>query len=112
MDRVKVSYPIMGKREVLDRLRQVCVRLKKKMPLLKMILYGSYATGRYTAGSDVDIIVVYDGDEREDAYKLVVDEVALPRLEPKLYTRRQFTSLMARSRKFAETLENEGIVIC
>jgi len=40
-----------------------------------------------------------------------VTEIALPRLEPKVYSQEEFNSLMARSTRFAETLKKEGIVI-
>jgi hypothetical protein len=76
-----------------------------------MILYGSYAQGRHTAGSDIDVIVVYSGKQNHDAYRLIVEEAKLPRLEPKVYTEEQFNSMIAGSPRFAEALEKEGIVI-
>lgn len=111
VSQVRVSYPVLGKKQVTEKLRLARSRLEKKLPVSKMILYGSYATGRYTAGSDIDVLVVYSGEQREDAYRLVIDEVALPRLEPKVYSEEQFNALIARSRKFIEILERESIVI-
>ncbi|MBS7622725.1 nucleotidyltransferase domain-containing protein [Candidatus Bathyarchaeota archaeon] len=108
---VRVTYPALSRRQVVERLRQAYRRLKIKLPVSKMILYGSYATGRYTAGSDIDLLVVYEGERREDAYKLVSSEIALPRLEPKVYTQREFNILISRSRKFAVTLNSEGVEI-
>lgn len=107
VSQVRVSYPVLGKKQVTEKLRLARSRLEKKLPVSKMILYGSYATGRYTAGSDIDVLVVYSGEQREDAYRLVIDEVALPRLEPKVYSEEQFNALIARSRKFIEILERE-----
>ena len=95
----------------MERLRGAVGILKEKLPISMIILYGSYATGRYTTGSDIDLIVVYDGEMREDAYRIVVETLNLPRLEPKIYTRKQFEELISQGGKFAETLRMEGITI-
>jgi predicted nucleotidyltransferase len=97
--------------EVVERLRNGYASLERRLPVSRIILFGSYAKNRYTAGSDIDIVVVYRGSERGDAYRLVMDEMKLPRLEPRVYTEEQFDALMASGPKFAETLANEGIII-
>ncbi len=106
-----MTYPALTRRQIVERLRQARIRLKAKLPVSEMILYGSYAQDRYTAGSDIDIIVVYEGHPREGAYRLVMDEVGLPRLEPKVYTKEQFDVLVAKSLRFTEVLRKEGIRI-
>lgn len=102
---------MLSKKQVVDELRSARSRLKNKLPISKMILYGSYAAGRYTTGSDIDVIVTYSGKQREDAYRIVATEITLPRIEPKVYSEDEFNALIAKSRKFAETLQKEGIVI-
>ena len=109
--RVKVTYPSFTRTEVVEKLRRASVGLKKKLPLALVILFGSFARDRFTAASDVDLLVVYRGGERDDAYRLIMDEVRLPRLEPRIYTEKQFDRLMAESPKFAEVLRKEGITI-
>jgi len=111
MSQVRVTYPSLSRSEVVEKLRQAYISLERKLPVSKMILYGSYAQDRYTAGSDIDLIVVYEGNPREDAYKLVMEEIRLPRLEAKVYSEEEFNALIAGNTKFAETLEKEGIVI-
>jgi hypothetical protein len=111
MSQVRVTYPTLSRKQVIEKLRQARIHLEKKLPISKMVLYGSYAIDRYTAGSDIDLLVVYKGKRREDVYKLVMAEVDLPRLEPRVYTEEEFNASMARSRKFAETLKQEGVVI-
>ena len=111
MSQVRVAYPSVTRRQVIEKLRQAYVKLKEKLPVARIILYGSYARDRYTAGSDIDIVVVYEGPPREDAYKLVVEEIGLPRLEPKVYSREQFEHVITSSPKFAKILEKEGILI-
>ena len=111
MARVKVTYPSLTKKEVVETLKLASANLEKKLPLTMVILFGSFARDRYTAGSDIDLLVVYKGQERVDAFKVVMDEVRLPRLEPRIYTEEQFNGLLAGSPKFAEVLTEEGITI-
>ena len=111
MARVKVTYPSLTKTEVVERLRRASAILDQKLPLSMVILYGSFARDRYTAGSDIDLLVVYKGQERADAFKVVMDELRLPRLEPRIYTEEQFNNLLTESPKFAEVLTEEGIRI-
>ena len=92
-------------------MRRASVGLEEKLPLALVVLFGSFARDRFTAASDVDLLVVYKGRERPDAYKIVMDEVRLPRLEPRIYTEQQFDHLMAESPKFGEVLRKEGITI-
>lgn len=108
---VSVTYPSLSRADVVRRLREACTRLEGKLPIVQLILFGSYAQGRYTAGSDIDVVVVYKGGERDDAYKVVMDEAGLPNLEPRIYTDEQFAAVLASSPRFAEVLAREGIVI-
>jgi len=108
---VRVTYPTLNRNQVIEKLNQACANLERKLPISRMILYGSYAQDRHTAGSDIDLIVVYRGKQREDAYKLVMDEIRLPRLEPKLYTEKQFITLICSNSRFAHMLDREGVTI-
>ena len=111
MSHVRVTYPPLTKAQVVQRLTEAYAGLRRRLPVTKMILYGSYAQGRHTAGSDIDVIVVYSGKQTHDAYRLIIEETKLPRLEPKVYTEEQFNSMIIGSPRFAETLEKEGIMI-
>jgi predicted nucleotidyltransferase len=111
MSRVKVTYVALSKEQVIGRLKQAQANLRRRLPVTMIILYGSYAQGRHTAGSDIDTIVVYEGEKRDDAYKVVMEEVGLPRLEPKIYTENEFKAMKLQSPRFAETIQNEGIVL-
>jgi predicted nucleotidyltransferase len=46
------------------------------------VLFGSYARSRQTVASDIDVLVVYAGAVRGDAYGLVRRALDLWRLEP------------------------------
>ena len=81
--------------------------LQQKLPLLKVVLFGSYAKGNYTAGSEVDVLVVYRGSPRLDAYEIVWRTLRIPRLEPLVYAEEE-------QRAFQETLARmtkDGIVL-
>jgi predicted nucleotidyltransferase len=111
MSQVKVTYPALSRSELVDRLKKASISLKKRLPLTRLILFGSYAMNRYTAASDIDLLVVYDGRERGDAFKIVMDELRLPRLEPRIYTEEQYKAVLIDSAKFAEVLSKEGLPI-
>jgi predicted nucleotidyltransferase len=108
LSHVSVTYPFLSRGEVLERLKQACVRLEGKLPISRIIPFGSYAVDRYTAGSDIDVVVVYRGNEIENAYKIVMNETRLPRLEPRVYTEEQFAAVSAASPRFAQMLAKVG----
>jgi len=73
----------------LEAIRLLSERLKtlaEHLPITRVVLFGSYARGNYTVGSDIDLLVVYRGERREDAYALVKKVLNLPGLEPHVYT--------------------------
>ena len=81
--------------------------LREKLPLTRVILFGSYAKGRQTIASDIDLLVVYAGAARDDAYALVRRTLGIRRLEPHVYTEQEYAAVQ-------ETLERmvqEGITI-
>ncbi len=89
---VRVFYPKWSRAEVIERLRAGVKELSRHLRLRKVVLFGSYAKGNYTVGSDVDLLVVYGGEPRPDAYALVKRILDIPRLEPHLYTERGIRS--------------------
>ena len=76
-------------------LRERLGRLESELPLVKVVLFGSYARGTYTVGSDVDLLVVYRGGPRPDAYALTKRALKIPRLEPHLYTEAEYEAARA-----------------
>ncbi len=67
-------------------LKQRLVSLASVLPLKRVFLVGSWAEGRQTAFSDIDLIVIYGDPAREDAYRLVRDHVRLRALEPHVFS--------------------------
>ena len=51
-------------KEIHTRLRKISKRLKKEYSAQKVILFGSYATGKETKDSDVDLFIIASTKER------------------------------------------------
>ena len=89
------------------RLREGVVALREVLPLVRVVLFGSYARGRQTVASDIDLLVVYAGTVRGDAYALVRRTLNLQRLEPHVYAEEEYVQV-------SETLERmvqDGITV-
>ena len=61
---VRIFYPRVNKEEVIKRVTDNLEALKSRLPLLLVSLFGSYAMVNYTVSSDIDLLVVYKGNER------------------------------------------------
>jgi predicted nucleotidyltransferase len=57
---------------------------------LLVVLFGSYDRGNYTVASDVDLLVVYGGEQKEEAYAIAKRTLAIPHLEPHVYSEREY----------------------
>lgn len=90
MSSVKVSYPTRTREDLVAALRREVASLAEEFPVEKAVLFGSYATGRHTVASDVDLLVVHRGDAREDAYAAVKRGVDVSRLEPHPVTAEEY----------------------
>ena len=86
---VRIFWPAFDRAGLVETLREGVRRLEHELPLLRVVLFGSQATGRATAASDVDLLIVYRGEPRSDAYALVKRAFRVARLEPHLYTEAQ-----------------------
>jgi predicted nucleotidyltransferase len=74
-------------------LRERLPALAALLPLKRAVLFGSWATGRATAFSDIDLLLVYAGPPRDDAYKLVRRCLDLRGLEPHVYAEAEAEAL-------------------
>jgi predicted nucleotidyltransferase len=83
---VKVFYRPYSQEQLVTRLREAMPALAGKLPVRRAVLFGSWATNRATAFSDVDILVVYAGAPRADAYRIVRRALDVRGVEPHVYT--------------------------
>ena len=87
---VRIFYPRLNREEVIQGLARKLPGLQKELPLLLVVLFGSYAKGNYTVASDIDLLVVYGGKERKDAYAITKRAFDLPNVEVHLYTEKEY----------------------
>src|SRR5215471_19512653 len=104
---VKVFYPPWNREALLVRLREGVPALREVLPLVRAVLFGSYARGRQTVASDIDLLVVYAGAVRGDAYALVRRALALRRLEPHVYTEEEYAQVSTT----LERMVQDGIAV-
>ena len=57
------------------------------------MLFGSYATGRHTVASDIDVLVIYAGAPIPEAYAVVKKTFGLYGVEPHVYTEAEAQAL-------------------
>ena len=104
---VKVFYPLWTHEALLVRLREGVIALREVLPLIRVVLFGSYARGRQTVASDIDVLVVYAGAVRGDAYVLVRRVLDLRRLEPHVYAEEEYAQVSAT----LERMVQDGITV-
>jgi len=100
-----VFYLKLTRDEVIRLISARLEGLNERLPLVRAVLFGSYARGNYTVGSDIDLLVVYRGEERPDAYPLVKKVLDLPRLEPHIYTEAEYEQMTG----LIQTMIKDGI---
>lgn len=105
---VQVFYPRFDRETLIQAIRQRLEHLNKKLPVLSVVLFGSYAEVNYTVASDIDLLVVYGGKERKDAYATIKRTLGIPRLEPHVYSDREYEKM----KKTIDKMTKNGIVLC
>ena len=104
---VKVFYAPWTREALLVRLCEGVIALREVLPLMRVVLFGSYARGRQTVASDIDVLVVYAGAVRSDAYGLVRRVLDLRRLEPHVYAEEEYAQVSAT----LERMVQDGITV-
>ncbi|MBM4333895.1 MAG: nucleotidyltransferase domain-containing protein [Deltaproteobacteria bacterium] len=104
---VRIFYPKFDKEELIQNLKPKIKNLAMELPLSKVVLFGSYAQGRYTVASDVDILVVYRGKERRDSFAQVKKSLDIPLLEPHVYSEGEYDKL----KESIERMIADGVVL-
>lgn len=104
---VKVFYPEFNQADLLRILKERIKRLNKELPLVKVILFGSYSKGNYTVGSDIDLLVIYKGEPNPNAYAITKKCLSIPRLEPHLYSEAE----CEKAREMIQKMSEGGILL-
>ncbi len=99
---VKVFYPKLDRAYLLRILPERLKILQRKLHLLRVVLFGSYAKGNFTVGSDVDLLIVYKGRRREDAYAIAKRALNILQLEPHLYSEDDYKEMEGTINKMSD----------
>ncbi|MGQ9647607.1 MAG: nucleotidyltransferase domain-containing protein [Thermodesulfobacteriota bacterium] len=104
---VKVFYPRFKFEELLSLLKERIKALHVSLPMKKVMLFGSWSTGRATAFSDIDLLVIYEGRARDDAFKIVWRCLKVRGLELHVYSEEEAEKL----RPTLESMTKDGILL-
>ena len=107
---VRVFYPPFSREELLKLLRERSRILSERIPLVKVILFGSYAKGRQTPSSDVDVLIVHRC-ESLDVYSLAWDVLDIPQLQLHVYREEDYKRLRKVKGSLVQVAEREGVVV-
>jgi len=90
---VQIFYPKFDKEKLIQKLKKKIEDLEREIPISLVVLFGSYAQGNYTVASDVDLLIIYRGKERKDAFATVKKALDIPLLEPHVYSEDEYKRL-------------------
>ena len=85
----QIFYPKFNREQIIQLIKERLNHLKRELPILRVVLFGSYARGNYTVASDVDLLVIYDGKPRKKAYEVIKSVFDIPSLEPHPYSQEE-----------------------
>ena len=104
---VRVFYPRFNKEEIIHLITKNLGNLKRELPLSLVVLFGSYAKGNYTVASDVDFLVVYEGEAKKEAYAIVKRALDIPNVEPHIYTEKEYEEMKDTIKKMTK----DGVIL-
>ena len=92
---------------------EVVEKIKTEYQPEKIILYGSYAYGKPTADSDIDLFIVKDTDKRRvdrfvEVARLTSEWENRISISPMVYTPKEVTERLALGDDFVEEILNKG----
>lgn len=102
-----ISWPTRTREDILTAIRAALPELRDALPVVRVVLFGSHAIGRATVASDVDLLVVYEGPSRAEAFAMVKKTIPVRGLEPHVYTDEE----AAQQQNLLTRMTREGIVV-
>jgi predicted nucleotidyltransferase len=78
-----------------ERLRREAEPLCREAGVEKIILFGSYAIGRQTASSDIDLLVVIDTNicDKDKAYRILRKGLSIKMIELHILSKEEYQSM-------------------
>ena len=100
--------------EVSAQLELLVERIAAAMSPVRVILFGSFARGDYTAMSDLDLCIILaqaeDWFERQSRFRRLVDLPGVE-LEPHIYTAAEYATMLEQRNPLALRIRSEGKVL-
>ena len=90
---VQIFYPKFDREQIIQLIKEGLNHLKRELPILRVVLFGSYAKGNYTVASDVDLLVIYGGKPRKRAFEIIRNMFDIPHLEPHPYSQEEYEAM-------------------
>jgi predicted nucleotidyltransferase len=84
---VWIFYQKFDREELIQNPKEKLRDLAREFPLSLVVLFGSYAHRNYTIASDIDVLIVYKGEEKENPYAMVKKTLDIQLLEPHVSAR-------------------------
>ncbi len=104
---MRVFYPRYNRDGLIALLNARLPFLSAHIPLKRVTLFGSWARGKATVFSDIDLLVIYADPPRKEAYQLVRRCLDVRGLEPHVYSERQAGLLKGT----LERMTKDGVVL-
>ena len=92
---VRAFYPLYSREQLIDLLRDRITEVGRVLPLQQATLFGSWTTNRATAFSDIDILFIYSGPARDDAYYVLRRTLDVRGVEPHVYSENEAALLQS-----------------
>ena len=108
---VRVYFPKQSKEKIILLLKERVKNLSKEIPIQLFVLFGSYAAGRHTAASDVDVFAVIESEHKNEAYKKILESLDIDNLQLHLYTANEYEKLKTNRPSFVKEVVEKGILI-
>ena len=97
--------------ELIEEIKGFALRLKEILPVKEVYLFGSFAKGEIHEGSDIDLLIIGQFEERFfDRIGKVLDLTDLP-IEPLVYTVEEFNELKDADNPFLNSILKTAIRI-
>ena len=110
-DSVRIYYPEYSQEKLVSLLKERVKRLAAKLPLVAVVLFGSYAKGNQTVASDADVLIIYQDPKNKDDYSVSWDSFEIPILEPHVYALSEYLTLVRENSWLPREATRSGILI-
>jgi predicted nucleotidyltransferase len=107
-DTVRVFFPKLNRDQLICKLRRAAELASRVLNIKKVVLFGSWAKGNYTAFSDVDILVNYAGKKIKNDLSIISKVLRIPNIELFVYAEEEYVKLRSLENLIVKEAKNTG----